>query len=64
MRSTDVGGWKRPKACNDLTVRVEIMFEFTKSLPLSNLSWEGEAEADLVVGQGREEVAKGVEQAS
>jgi hypothetical protein len=29
----------------------------------SNLSWGEEAEADLVVGRGREEVAKDVEKA-
>lgn len=34
-----------------------------ESHSLSNPSWGEEAEADLVVGQGRAEVAKGVEQA-
>jgi len=34
-----------------------------QSHSISNLSWEEEAEADLVVGRGREEVAKDVEKA-
>lgn len=55
---------KDQKRVTTLLSELRLCFEFTKSLPLSNLSWEGEAEADLVVGQGREEVAKGVEQAS
>jgi hypothetical protein len=49
-------------ACSDIAVAEIMLFSRFES-HLSIPSWVQEAEADLVVGRGREEVARDVEQA-